>query len=146
MFNLPYLLLALNTATAEPTVPLRPMPKQLPDVQRIDGSSPVLKQQAEERKKKEEEEARKREEEAQNSVNSNSNTGDAGVAEARLGTNIGAKPANYPSLNGANTVEFNFPQGIDLMELIRLMAQATGRNFILGDDIKGKVTVSHTNR
>ena len=27
------------------------------------------------------------------------------------------------------------------MQLIRMMAQATGRNFILGDDIKGSVTV-----
>ena len=27
------------------------------------------------------------------------------------------------------------------MQLIKMMAQATGRNFILGNDIKGSVTV-----
>ena len=54
---------------------------------------------------------------------------------------MGAVPANYASINGAATVEFNFPQGIELMQLIKMMAQATGRNFILGNDIKGSVTV-----
>ena len=54
---------------------------------------------------------------------------------------MGAVPANYASINGASTVEFNFPQGIELMQLIKMMAQATGRNFILGNDIKGSVTV-----
>ena len=138
MSSISYLLLTLQTAYAEPVLPLQPMPKT-PEIERIDGSSPVLKEK-EEKRKKEEEEARKKEEEAKKAAGSN-NSGGASSGQVTLGTNVGAKPANYPNLNGAQTVEFNFPQGIDLMQLIRMMAQATGRNFILGDDIKGSVTV-----
>lgn len=149
MSHLSYLLLTFQTAHADPVIPLKPMPKT-PEIERLDGTSPVLE---EKRRKKEEQERQKKENEnnennednednEENAAKAAANGGNnSSTGQVKLGTNIGAKPANYPNLNGAQTVEFNFPQGIDLMQLIRMMAQATGRNFILGDDIKGSVTV-----
>ena len=138
MSYLSYLFFTLQTAQADPVIPLQPMPKT-PEIEEVEGSSPILKEKREQ-KQKEEEERKKREEEEEAKKAAAANGGSS-TGQVQLGTNIGAKPANYPSLNGAQTVEFNFPQGIDLMQLIRMMAQATGRNFILGDDIKGSVTV-----
>lgn len=137
MSYLAYLLLALQTAKAEPVIPLQPMPKNLPTANQLDGSSPILRERAEQKEKEEEEAKKKEEEDEAKRAAAGSTSGE----QVRIGTNVGAKPANYPNLKGAQSVEFNFPQGIDLMQLIRMMAQATGRNFILGDDIKGSVTV-----
>jgi general secretion pathway protein D len=139
-------LLFSSSATANPPVAppsnTGPNSNNIPKTSLIDGSSPVLLEQAEQKKKEEEEKKRKEEEEKKKrKEEEEKKKKEEAENEVKLGTNIGAEPANYPSLEGAQTVEFNFPQGIELMQLIRLMAQATGRNFILGDDIKGSVTV-----
>jgi general secretion pathway protein D len=137
MFHLSYLLLTQLAFAEQPALSPKTLgPKSLPPRLSLDGTSPVLEEQ---RKQREEEEA---EEEAKNTAAQNaSNTETIAPGEIRIGSNMGAVPANYASINGATTVEFNFPQGIDLMQLIKMMAQATGRNFILGNDIKGSVTV-----
>ena len=137
MFHLSYLLLTQLAFAEQPALSPKTLgPKSLPPRLSLDGTSPVLEEQ---RKQREEEEA---EEEAKNTAAQNaSNTETVAPGEIRIGSNMGAVPANYASINGATTVEFNFPQGIDLMQLIKMMAQATGRNFILGNDIKGSVTV-----
>ena len=137
MFHLSYLLLTQLAFAEQPALSPKTLgPKSLPPRLSLDGTSPVLEEQ---RKQREEEEA---EGEAEDTAAQNaSNTEAVAPGEIRIGSNMGATPANYASINGATTVEFNFPQGIDLMQLIKMMAQATGRNFILGNDIKGSVTV-----
>ena len=140
MFQLTYLLLTQLALAEQPTLsPVKTIgPKSLPPKLALDGSSPVLEEQRRQREEAEEEAA-------DNSGTEGSNTSPSktvpGNGEIRIGSNMGAVPANYASINGAATVEFNFPQGIELMQLIKMMAQATGRNFILGNDIKGSVTV-----
>ncbi len=140
MFQLTYLLLSQIAMAEQPTLsPIKPIgPKSLPPKLALDGSSPVLEEQKRQREEAEEEAAENSEAKGSN-TSPNNTAGNTG--EIRIGSNMGAVPANYASINGAATVEFNFPQGIELMQLIKMMAQATGRNFILGNDIKGSVTV-----
>ena len=140
MFHLSYLLLTQLAFAEQPALSPKTLgPKSLPPRLSLDGTSPVLEEQ---KKQREEEEEEKAAEEAEKAAAQNtSNNGNVAPGEIRIGSNMGAVPANYASINGATTVEFNFPQGIDLMQLIKMMAQATGRNFILGNEIKGSVTV-----
>jgi len=140
MFHLSYLLLTQLAFAEQPALSPKTLgPKSLPPRLSLDGTSPVLEEQ---KKQREEEEEEKAAEEAEKAAAQNtSNNGNIAPGEIRIGSNMGAVPANYASINGATTVEFNFPQGIDLMQLIKMMAQATGRNFILGNEIKGSVTV-----
>ena len=142
MFQLTYLLLAQLALAEQPTLsPVKTIgPKSLPPKLNLDGTSPVLEEQR--RQREEAEEAEEAEgTAAENASTTSSSTASGNTGEIRIGSNMGAVPANYASINGASTVEFNFPQGIELMQLIKMMAQATGRNFILGNDIKGTVTV-----
>ncbi len=138
MFNFSYLLLTQLVFAEQPALsPQKTIgPKSLPPRINLDGTSPVL----EEQRRQKEEEAKAAEEKAKVEAAKNAG-GEPGNNEIRIGSNMGAVPANYASINGASKVEFNFPQGIELMQLIKMMAQATGRNFILGNDIKGSVTV-----
>ncbi len=138
MFNFSYLLLTQLVFAEQPALsPQKTIgPKALPPRINLDGTSPVL----EEQRRQKEEEAKAAEEKAKAEAAKNAG-GEPGNNEIRIGSNMGAVPANYASINGASKVEFNFPQGIELMQLIKMMAQATGRNFILGNDIKGSVTV-----
>ncbi len=140
MLHLSYLLLTHFAAAEEPALsPKRVIgPSSLPPRLSLDGSSPVLEEQKRQREADEDDEAT---DEAEEAAKSNAGNSKGTSGEIRIGSNMGAVPANYASINGATTVEFNFPQGIDLMQLIKMMAQATGRNFILGNDIKGSVTV-----
>ena len=111
----------------------------MPPTLNPDGSSPVLEEQKRQREAEEKEEERSGNENEQNAAPNNGTPN-----QIRIGSNNGGNGAsdpNYPSLIGANQVNFNFPQGIELMQLITTMAQITGRNFILTDDIKGTVTV-----
>ena len=139
MFQLTYLLLAQLALAEQPTLsPVKTIgPKSLPPKLNLDGTSPVLEEQRRQREEAEEAEGTA----AENASTTSSSTASGNTGEIRIGSNMGAVPANYASINGASTVEFNFPQGIELMQLIKMMAQATGRNFILGNDIKGTVTV-----
>ena len=140
MFQLTYLLLSQLALAEQPTLsPIKTIgPKSLPPKLQLDGSSPVLEEQRRQREEAEEEAANNS---SSDSTTSSQTNNSASPGEIRIGSNMGAVPANYASINGASTVEFNFPQGIELMQLIKMMAQATGRNFILGNDIKGSVTV-----
>ncbi len=138
MLHLSFLFYSLiHISSAEPALGSKKIigPKTLPPTLSLDGSSPVLEEQKRQREKEEEENAKKE------AATTSSNTVNGTGTEVRIGSNIGATDPNYPSLVGADKVNFNFPQGIELMQLITTMAQITGRNFILGGDIKGTVTV-----
>lgn len=141
MLHISYLLCSLLTTAHAETPVLAPKkilgPGSLPPALNLDGSSPVLEEQK--RQREAEDEERAKDEAAKNAAANNSGTPN----QIRIGSNTGngASDPNYPSLVGANQVNFNFPQGIELMQLITTMAQITGRNFILTDDIKGNVTV-----
>lgn len=144
MLHISYLLCSLlTTAHAESPV-LGPKkilgPGSLPPALNLDGSSPVLEEQKRQREAEEEEE-RTKNEAADNAAANTNNSGTPNQIRIGSNTGNGASDPNYPSLVGANQVNFNFPQGIELMQLITTMAQITGRNFILTDDIKGNVTV-----
>ena len=148
MSQLPQLALLLGllysgTATAEEpagtpgnvdvkslVTPQKPFsPRDLPKPLLVDGSSPVLVEQGKQKKPGDPADTT-----TPDATTTTTNGGTVSGDQVMLGSNIGAVPANYPSIQGAQTVEFNFPQGIDLMQLIKLMAQVTGRNFILGND------------
>ena len=109
MFQLTYLLLTQLAMVAEqPTLsPIKAIgPKSLPPKLALDGSSPVLEEQRRQREEAEEEAAAEEANASSNNPSGNNSSGSAG--EIRIGSNMGAVPANYASINGAATVEFNF--------------------------------------
>ena len=73
---------------------------------------------------------------------------DAGGDEETSGEEESLEPEapkqKPPSINAAKTVNIDFVE-TPLSDVVKFMAQVTGRNFILTDDLKGEVTIiSHS--
>ena len=100
----------------------------------MDGTSPVLEEQRRQREEAEEEAANNSASDTTTSSQNNNSL----LQRNTYWLKYGCRSPNYASINGASTVEFNFPQGIELMQLIKMMAQATYRNLFWAMTLKAR--------
>ena len=49
-------------------------------------------------------------------------------------------PAGAEAQNSDSRIQLNF-RGVDILNVIRLMSELTGKNFLVDDNVRGKVTL-----